>query len=92
MILILKTLYYFLYALQMIVFISVMLSWFPIDRNNKLIEFINSITEPVLSPIRVLIKKSIFGGRGGGMIVDFSPLIAILIISMLQRLVQSMIS
>ena len=39
--------------------------------------------EPILAPIRRMIQKSIFGGSH--MNVDFSPFIAYLIISTIQR-------
>ena len=58
----------------------VILSWVQIDPNNPIIEFIFSITEPVLAPLRRLIPM-------GNMRIDFTPIIALLLISFLRRFV-----
>ncbi|MDO5389141.1 MAG: YggT family protein [Clostridia bacterium] len=52
-------------------------SWLPINRNNFFIKIIYSLTEPIMGPIRNLIEKS---PLGGGMIIDFSPVIAYFVI------------
>ena len=64
------------------IFARILLSWLPISRDNPLVNIIYQITEPILAPIRTLIQKSSFGGN---MMFDFSPLIAILILMVLQR-------
>lgn len=72
----------FILVLIIFIFIKVVLSWLPIDRNNRLYEFINTVTEPILSPLRKLIDKSIFGGKG--QIFDLSPFIAVIILQVIQ--------
>jgi len=60
-----------------IIIISALLSWVQPDPYNPIIQFLNSITEPVLYRVRQLIPMS-------GVGIDFSPMIVILIIIFLQ--------
>lgn len=76
----------FLYAL---ILIRVLLSWFPIPRNNKLIQLLYALTEPLLAPIRNIIRKSPLGGPG--MVLDFSPIIAYFLITLLQQLLTALL-
>ncbi len=71
--------YYILTIFQFILLARVLLSWFPnFDRSNPIVRFLYDVTEPVLKPIRDLLPQT-------GM-VDFSPLIVFLIITVLLRL------
>ena len=55
----------------------VILSWIPIGNpNNPVISFIYEITEPILAPIRKLIPLSLP--------IDFSPIIALLLLRFLE--------
>lgn len=74
---------YFLYALEILLLVRVLSSWIPSARNHPIIQFIIQITEPLLLPIRKLIEKSIFGGKGS--MLDFSPLVAFLLLQALQN-------
>ena len=60
-----------------IIIIRALLSWVNPDPYNPIVQFINSITEPVLYRVRQLIPMS-------GMGIDFSPIIVILAIIFLQ--------
>ena len=59
------------------------LSWIPIRTSNQFLELIHTLTEPILGPIRAMINRSIFGGKGS--MLDFSPLVALLIIQLVQN-------
>ncbi len=59
-----------------IIIISALISWVNPDPYNPIVRFLYSATDPVLRPIRR--KLGIFGG------IDFSPLVAILIIMFLR--------
>lgn len=83
--LLLKTFDKFLYILEIFILIRVIISWFPVSRDNPLVELVYTLSEPILSPIRRLIKHSIFGGKG--QIFDISPLIAFLVLQYLQNLI-----
>jgi len=60
-----------------IMIIRALLSWVNPDPYNPIVQFLNSITEPVLYRVRQLIPMS-------GVGIDFSPMIVILIIIFLQ--------
>jgi YggT family protein len=68
---------YIAYVLAMLVFIRAILSWFPnIDTRNPLIEFLFQVTEPILSPIRSIMPRTM---------LDFSPMIATFVLFMIAR-------
>ena len=69
---------------RIILFARVLLSWFPIARESAIVRLLFNITEPVLSPIRNMLQKSPLGGPG--MIIDFSPIIAFILIHFIQML------
>ena len=48
---------YFLQALQFCMLIRAVLSWFPLDDDNKFLIFIESITEPVIFPVRAVFDR-----------------------------------
>jgi YggT family protein len=66
---------------QLTIFIEVILSWVPNIRENQITRIVHSINEPFLKPGRY-IQERIFPN----MMIDFSPIIALLIISVLKRI------
>lgn len=60
-----------------ILVIRIILSWVDPDPYNNIVQFINSVTEPVLAPLRKLPLNL------GGM--DFSPIIAFIVIYILRN-------
>ncbi len=75
--------YYFLCALQFCMLIRAVLSWFPLDDDNKFLIFIESITEPVIFPIRALLDKL---GLFTNFPLDMSFLFAYILLSILSGL------
>lgn len=71
-----------LYLLEICIFIRVIFSWVQLPRPNKFVEVIEKITDPILSPIRKLMDKSSFTNS---LMIDLSPLIALLLIQGLIR-------
>ncbi len=71
--------------LELAILVRVILSWIPMSKDNQIIRLIYQITEPILSPIRGLIERS-FLGRGG-MMLDFSPIIAFILIGVVRSIV-----
>ncbi|MDO4300912.1 MAG: YggT family protein [Clostridia bacterium] len=67
----------FYQLLTFAILIRCIISWLPLDRNNFIIRVVYALTEPILGPVRRLIEKS---PLGGGMIIDFSPVIAYFIL------------
>ena len=75
-----QAIYLVLSLFQYILLARVLLSWFPnVDRTNPLIRLVYDITEPVLAPIRNLLPQNLP--------LDFSPLIVILLISVIINVV-----
>jgi YggT family protein len=70
--------YWGIQALILLVVVASIMSWFRPDPSNPLVKLLNAVVEPLLHPIRAIIPAT------GGM--DFSPMIAILILWFLQNL------
>jgi len=69
--------------LTMAIFLRAILSWFRLDSRNPLIQVLDQITEPILSPLRRVVPRI-------GMI-DITPLVAIILLQFLARaLIQSL--
>jgi len=77
---IVKIVLYLIQALMLLIFICSVLSWFHPDPRNPLVKLVHTLVEPLLHPIQRLIPPM------GGM--DFSPLVALLILILLQSLLQ----
>jgi len=75
--------YTMLEVLSWLIFARVILSWIP-NVNNKVVEILYVVTDPILDPIKKLLDKTM--GRNGIMI-DLSPIIAFLLIGLIQRLI-----
>ncbi len=64
--------------LTIAIIIRAILSWFPnINPANPAVEFIITITEPVLAPIRSVMPR--------GMIIDLTPMIAIFLLQIIGQ-------
>ncbi len=63
------------------IFIRAILSWFSIDPRSPLVQAMNAITEPILDPIRRIMPRL-------GMI-DLSPMVAIIVLGVMQSAVVS---
>lgn len=64
---------------SLLILIRVLLSWVNPDPYNQIVQFIYRFTEPLLSRIRRILPN-----QWGGMI-DFSPIIAFLLIELVKR-------
>ena len=62
----------------------VILSWFPVNRENQFVNILHQITDPVLSPLRRIIPP--IGGT-----FDISPIFAIIILNVIQWWVNSLV-
>lgn len=60
----------------------VLTSWFQVDPYNPVIRILYQLTEPLLAPIRRLLPQT-------GM-MDFSPIVAFVVITVVERIVVSM--
>lgn len=74
----------FFRAIETLIFLRIIFSWLPIQKNNALFQFLFSVTEPILAPIRNLIARSSFGKN---MMFDFSPILAYVLLGFVQRII-----
>ena len=71
------------WVLIIAIFARVILSWLPIGgANNPLVAIVYQITEPVLAPLRKVVPR--IG------IFDLTPMIAIIILGLIERAVSSL--
>ena len=61
----------------------VLLSWVQVDPRNPIVNLINQLTEPLLTPIRRLLPQS------GAL--DFSPMIAFVVVLVAEQIVLTML-
>jgi YggT family protein len=64
-----------------LILIASILSWFQPDPRNPLVRLLHAIVDPVLHPIRTLLPSA--------MGMDFSPMLAIVILWLLQSLINN---
>ena len=84
-ILLIQTLTILFYVMYGMLFARIILSWFTMGRSNRLMDLLYMLTEPILAPIRSLLQRSPLGGPG--MIIDFSPIIAFILLRLVFNLV-----
>ena len=68
-------------VISFIIVIQCVLSWIPSMRMSKIYESLSIITDPIEEPIRQVQYRYV------SLPIDFSPLIAILLIQLIQRLI-----
>ena len=68
-------------VLKWLIIIQCLMSWFPGARYSRAYEILSMFTEPLVGPIREVLFRYI------DIPIDFSPIIAFFIISMVQRLI-----
>lgn len=66
-------------VLNWLIIARILISWFPHDPNHPIMRFIYEITEPVLAPFRRIMPRTT-------MPVDFSPIIAVLVLQLVEHL------
>jgi YggT family protein len=67
-----------------LLFARIILSWFPISPGSGLapvFSFLYTITEPIMGPIRRMLPPLNMGGMG----LDLSPIIVIILVQVLQH-------
>ena len=85
----LQALNLFFDLLEKLIFVRIILSWFPIGYNNPIMQLLYTLTEPILGPVRNMVDKSPIGG---GMGLDFSPIFALILLSLVQMLLMSAVT
>lgn len=65
---------------QIVLLARVLLSWVQVDPYHPAVQFLYQITEPVLRPIRQVVPPTAMG-------LDFSPLIAMVLVEVLASII-----
>ena len=86
--LLLNSIEIFFELIYFLIFIRIILSWIPGLNQSSIGLFIYNLTEPILGPVRNMIDKSPIGG---GMILDFSPIISLFLIKVVSMVLQSIV-
>jgi len=71
-------------VLILMILVTSLLSWFQPDPRNPLVRLLHTIVDPLLHPIRAILPST------AGM--DFSPMVAMVILWMLQNLLHRSLS
>lgn len=79
----------FFRLLYILIIIRVFMSWVPNLRYTIIGNFIATLTDPILGPVKRMMDKS---PLGGGMMIDFSPVIALFILDIIQMIILGIIS
>lgn len=78
----------FFQILYYLILIRIILSWIPALRDTAIGNLIYSFTEPILGPVRQMIDSSPIGG---GMMLDFSPVIALFIMNIACNIIKGIV-
>lgn len=76
----------FFQIIDFLILIRVVLSWIPMMKNT-FTELVFVLTEPILGPVRRMLRNS---PLGGGML-DFSPVIALFLLMLVQELINGIL-
>ncbi|HAY22279.1 MAG TPA: YggT family protein [Desulfobacterales bacterium] len=79
MIAIYRTISLIFWVLDLAIIARVLISWIRADPLNPIVRFVYDVTEPILGPIRRALPA-----MGG---IDFSPLVAVILLDLLERLI-----
>lgn len=82
-----RSLIYLVNFIEILILIRIVMSFINMGGNNTFSRFIYELTEPILGPARALISKL---GINTGMI-DFSPIVAMLILRAILSLARSIL-
>ena len=75
-------------VLSYVILARCIMSWLPLRQDNPIVKLVYGLTEPILGPIRRMLAKS---PLGGGLPIDFSPIIAYFFIELGYRVVISVL-
>ncbi len=79
----------FFRILYILIVIRVLMSWIPGSAYSSIGRLIHTLTDPILGPVKRMMDKS---PLGGGMMLDFSPVIALFILDIIQMILLYIVS
>lgn len=68
-------------VMVILIVIRSVLSWLSIDRRNVLVGFLETVTDPILAPLRRIVPRMDT--------IDFSPMVAIILLIFISWLLQA---
>jgi len=69
-------------VLTLLIIARALLSWFPnVDPRNPAVEFLITVTEPILAPLRAVMPRLGF--------IDLTPMVAIILLNVIGRVIAS---
>lgn len=71
-----------------LIVVRALLSWFPMTEGGSIRSFLDTLTEPVVGPIRGLLNKIKFTRE---LPIDFSPIIAIMILFFIKDILNALV-
>ena len=69
----------------MLIFVRIIMSWFPSMRGSAFGNFLFTLTEPIIGPVRKLLQKTPLGNPG--MMIDFAPLVSFMLIRLAEMVI-----
>jgi YggT family protein len=75
-------------AFELLILVRAFISWIPVPREHRLVRLLFQITEPILAPIRSIIQRSSFGHN---IMIDISPIIALILLSIIRNIILRLI-
>lgn len=73
---------------ELIMLIRIVISWLPVNRDNRFVELLFKVTEPVLAPFRNLVSRI----AKQTLPIDFSPIIVLLLLAILRHIILRIIA
>ncbi len=73
---------------ELIILIRIVISWLPVNRDNRFVELLFKVTEPVLAPFRNLVSRI----AKQTLPIDFSPIIVLLLLAILRHIILRIIA
>ncbi len=72
---------------EWVIIARVLITWLPVSRDNKAVDLLFTVTEPVLTPIRNMLSRSALMRNSMFSMIDFSPIVAFLLLNVVRRVV-----
>ena len=85
-----RAIYYLFLIMEYAIMARVLLSWIPLP-DNLFTRLLYQITEPILGPVRSIINKSPIGNSSLFSMIDFSPIVAFLLIGFIRNIIMSLL-
>ena len=80
---IMSTVRFIVIALEVMMLARAVVSWFPIDEDHPIINFLYTVTEPVIMPVRALLD---YFGWFEGLPIDMAFMITFILLSIVEML------